>query len=260
MKNQLVAYLRRGARETEGTAKRSLLFPSRGGDMSFGPHNSQLVEALRAKVYTVWHMKSCRCSPSVNYKLQANSCSRGFSLVELMVAVALFAVVMLVSSSALIALIDANRKAQALQSVMNNLNVALDGMVRSIRMGSSYHCGPSGTITDPQDCLAGNTVLVFESVDGDPGDSTDQWVYQYDSATKRLYKSEQGGTSGTFYAVTAPEVQIDSLTYYVTGTASGDTTQPRVVIVIHGTAGAEKAKTRTSFNIQATATQRLLGL
>lgn len=228
--------------------------------MSFGSYSLHRIEALRAKVYTVWHMKSYGCSPSTCHMPHANRCSRGFSLVELMVAVALFAVVMLVSASALIALIDANRKAQALQSVMNNLNVALDGMVRSIRMGSSYHCGPSGVVTDPQDCLAGNAVLGFEPVDGDPGSSTDQWVYQYDADTKRLYKSEQGGANGTFYAVTAPEVQIDSLTYYVTGTASGDNIQPRVVIVIHGTAGAENTKTRTSFNIQATATQRLLGL
>ena len=74
-----------------------------------------------------------RQSNRLKRRLAADS---GFTLVEMIVAVALFAVVMLISVAALLALVDANRKAQALQSVMNNLNIALDGMVRSVRMGS----------------------------------------------------------------------------------------------------------------------------
>jgi len=50
------------------------------------------------------------------------------------------------------------------------------------------------------------------------------------------------------------------MSFYVVGTTAGDTTQPKVVITIKGTAGAAKAKTRSSFSIQATATQRLLDL
>src|SRR5882672_10508798 len=69
---------------------------------------------------------------------------RGFTLVEMIVAVALFAIVMLVCVGALLALVGANKKVHALQSVMNNLNVTLDGMVRQIRMGSNYD-GYSGT-------------------------------------------------------------------------------------------------------------------
>ena len=65
---------------------------------------------------------------------------RGFSLVEMIVAVTLFAVVMLVSVGALLSLVNATRKARALESVMNNLNVTLDSMVRSLRMGmGSYN-------------------------------------------------------------------------------------------------------------------------
>jgi len=67
--------------------------------------------------------------------------SHGFTLIEMIVAVGLFSIVMLVSISALLSLVDANRKAQALQSVMNNLNIAVDGMVREIREGSNYRCG-----------------------------------------------------------------------------------------------------------------------
>src|SRR3989338_1985894 len=87
----------------------------------------------------------------LNTEYGIRNTARGFTLVEMIVSVALFATVMLVSVGALLSLMGANRKAQALQSVMNNLNVALDGMVRSIRMGSNYHCG-AGTFSATQDC------------------------------------------------------------------------------------------------------------
>ncbi len=183
---------------------------------------------------------------------------RGFSLIEMMVAVALFSIVMIVSSTALLALVDASRKAQALQSVMNNLNTALDGMVRAMRMGATFHCGNIGDRTTPRDCVAGDTLIAFEPFGGDADVAGDQWIYWYDSTAKRLYKSEDGGTNG--YALTAPEIQIDDMKVYVVGTTVGDTIQPKVVLSVRGTAGVEKVKTRTTFNIQATAVQRVLDI
>ena len=86
----------------------------------------------------------------------------------MIVAVGLFSLVMLVSVGALLSLTGANRKAQALQSVMNNLNIALDGMVRSIRMGSDYHCGAGVFIGtgNLDDCSSnGGTRFVFKPFD-----------------------------------------------------------------------------------------------
>lgn len=191
----------------------------------------------------------------------AQSDSRGFTLVELIVSVGLFAIVMLVSVGALLALTGANRKAQALQSVMNNLNIALDGMVRSIRMGSNYHCGAGAFIGSGNldDCPNGNTVFVFKPFDGTPN----QWGYLFDTdgsycGQNRICKTVDGGTQ--YVALTSPEVTIDSMKFYVLGTTPGDTTQPKVVITVRGTAGAANMKTTTTFSIQATAVQRLLDL
>ncbi|TSC86139.1 MAG: hypothetical protein G01um10148_645 [Parcubacteria group bacterium Gr01-1014_8] len=184
--------------------------------------------------------------------------SPGFSLVEMVVSVGLFAIVMLVGLGALVSLIDANRKARALESVMNNLNIALDGMVRAIRMGSTYHCG-SGTQTIPQDCAdTPGTSFAFEPFGGSSSDVNDQWRYRYDAETKRIYKSENGG--GTEFPITAEEVSIEEMAFYVVGTTPGDTVQPKVVIVVKGIAGAAKVKTKTTYSIQATAAQRILDL
>ena len=200
---------------------------------------------------------------------------RGFTLIEMMVAVALFAVVMTISIGALLALVDANRKAQALQSVMNNLNVALDGMVRNIRMGINYHCDDivelnKTVLSTRANCVSGGELLAFEAFGNSLDDNTDQWVYWFEDG--RIWKSEDARDSAL--PLTAPEVVIDSFQVFVTGAEGslnqdGDTTQPKVVFSIQGTAGAEDSafsvvgtakKIRTTFNIQAVASQRLLDL
>ena len=203
-------------------------------------------------------IRSAFSLPATGYRLPAQ---RGFTLIEMIVAVALFAVVMLVSVGALLSLVGANRKAQALQSVMNNLNIALDGMVRSVRMGSEYHCG-TGVITVPQNC-EGETRLAFKPFCAENCDDLDRWVYAFDAdgsycGVGRLCKSENAGAN--YYAITAPEVTIESMKFYVIGTTRGDTVQPKVVIEVKGTAGAKTVKTTTSFSIQATAVQRILDL
>jgi prepilin-type N-terminal cleavage/methylation domain-containing protein len=190
--------------------------------------------------------------------------SRGFTLVELIVATALFSVVMLVSVGALLALVGANRKVQSLQSVMDNLNITLDGMERSIRMGSNFHCG-GGNLQLTQDCSStsdaatNHYAFAFEPYGNTVADQP--WVYSYDPVTKRLYKSENGAAP---IAITAPEVSIENLQFYVVGSDRGctvnpcDTVQPKVVIVVKGSAGADRAK--SSFHVQVTAVQRLLDL
>lgn len=96
--------------------------------------------------------------------------SRGFTLVEMLVAVAIFAIVMTMSVSALMDMVSATRKAQAIQSVMNNLNVALDGMVRNVRMGTRYHCGNPGdsasSLATVADCTSsGKNSLVLRHME-----------------------------------------------------------------------------------------------
>lgn len=175
----------------------------------------------------------------------------------MMVAVSLFAVVMLVSTGALLSLIDANRRAQGVQSVMNNLNVALDGMVRALRMGQRYEVD------------AGGHSLSFSPYGVDPDDVSLRWTYYFQETPDaqgemrgRLWKEYRPNGFGTAVDVplTAAEVDIDYVQFYKTEDVSGDTIQPRMFMVLRGQAGYEKAKTATTFNIQASATQRLLDL
>ncbi len=178
--------------------------------------------------------------------------SPGFTLVEMIVSVGLFAIVMVVSITALLALVDANRKARTLQSVVNNLNVALDGMVRSLRMGHTYRCDSTDPVTNgPNSCPDGGTLISFITHDGGVV------VYDWDNVAERLRVSRNGGTSSY---LTAPEVEITEMKFYVVGTTPGDEFQPKVVMVIKGVANTGISKTQTTFSIQSTAVQRVLDI
>ncbi len=193
---------------------------------------------------------------------------KGFTLIELMVSITIFSIVMLVSVGALLSIVDANRKAQSLKSVMNNLNFALESMSRNIRVGTNYHCKPydgiippsvPSNITDTRDCSGadGGVLFAFEGSTGNRSDGSDQIVYRLNGS--RLELSKDSGA--TFTAITAPEVQISNFRFYVIGSAPltvGNTIQPRVVMTIQGVAGENV--NQTTFNVQASVSQRLIDI
>lgn len=183
----------------------------------------------------------------------------GFTLVEMIVAIAVFSIVMTVSVGALLSMIDANRKAQSLKSVIDNLNFAVENMSRNMRVGTLYHCETSDILTSdistPQNCPSGGALLAFESHDGDPSDSSDQIVYRFRNSS--LERSLDGGA--TFLPITAPEVSISDFKFYLTGASAGDTVQPLVTITVHGTVGVND-RTRTDFNLQVSVSQRLIDI
>jgi prepilin-type N-terminal cleavage/methylation domain-containing protein len=190
----------------------------------------------------------------------------GFTLIEMLVSIALFAIVMVVCVGALLALVGANKKAQALESTMNNLNISIDDMVRNLREGSGYIAsGACSSNTDgvTSDCTGGGTEIAFTTFTGHA------WVYEYIQSGQPgcttlnktggcIMRSEDGGT---FSSLTAPEVSITSMEFYVVGTSPNDNTQPRAIITLQGNAGAaNNVKDSTTFHLQATAVQRALDL
>lgn len=192
-------------------------------------------------------------------RYHTTSSQKGFTLIEIMVSVALFAVVMTISVGALLSLVDANRKAQALNSIMNNLNFALENMSRNMRVGTTYHCSSTAlvpvNIDTPQDCSTGGVLVAFEKYNGDPSTLGDQVVYRFTGG--HIEKSSDGGAS--FISITASEVVIEDMAFYVVGTTQGDTAQPRIVMTLKGSAGIS-GRTITNFNLQTTISQRVLDL
>lgn len=188
----------------------------------------------------------------------------GFTLVEMLVATAIFSTVMLIGVGALLTMVDANRKALAINSVMNNLNLALESMSRNIRTGTSYRCGTNIVLNlSYKDCNQGGIFLAFEPSTEDTV-FTDTIIYQFNENNGEGWLERSIDAGNTFIRITAPEVEIENFKFYVVGSEplsgiNNDTKQPKVTITIGGTVNISE-RSKTTFNIQTTVSQRLLDL
>ncbi len=187
---------------------------------------------------------------------------RAFTLIEMMVAVSIFAIVMMIGVGALLSMVETNKRAQAIHQVMSSLSAAVEGMARSIRVGSTYHCEasispfpPANILDDPEDCDEnGGVLLAIESSDGDRTNPDDQVVFRLNGT--KLERSLDAGDS--WIDLTSPEVTIESFKLYVFGSTPGDGVQPRVLLTMRGTIDLPRGA--TTFHVQTTVAQRLIDL
>ena len=195
----------------------------------------------------------------------AKQTRRGFTLIEMMVAVSMFAIVMMIGVGALLSLVETNKRAQSIHQVMSSLSAALEGMSRSIRVGSTYHCETSispmpqsAVLAVTKDCGAstGGVMLAIEASSGDRTNQDDQVVFRLNET--KLERSLEGGAFDSWVDLTSPEVTIDQFNFYVIGSASGDGIQPRVVMSLQGTIDLPRGA--TTFHVQSTVVQRLIDL
>jgi prepilin-type N-terminal cleavage/methylation domain-containing protein len=180
----------------------------------------------------------------------------GFTLVELMVAIAVFSIVMVTAMSALLNVIDANNKARAIKSAINNVSMALESISKEMRMGSKYKCSINGGQTFNDECPDGGDAIKFVSPFSDDGGCS---YYKFDEANKTLLACEQSGVSegcedlNTPYSpITADDVDITGKFYVINNTAGN---QPKMILTLTGKAGS-KDDTRTEFSLQTTVSQR----
>jgi type II secretory pathway pseudopilin PulG len=183
----------------------------------------------------------------------------------MLVSVAIFSMVMVVALGALLSMSVATRKAESINSAINNLSAALDSMSRAVRIGSVYHCGSGGTATVTQDCTAAaEPYFSFLAFDGsqvtyclsNPSSNTCSTTPTCSTGSCSILRSINGGA---FSGLTAPEVHIKYLGFYVIGSTQGDSVQPKVNIRISGTVQVTATESST-FNIQTSVTQRIFDL
>lgn len=173
----------------------------------------------------------------------------GFTLVEVLVASAVFTVVMLAALGSLLISSNYAKKAKALRAAMDNVNYAMESMSRSLRTGSHYNC--SVGITFPtsglSDC-SGGSELAFTPAYHSSSDTKFYW-----NTLTTPYTLQKCTTSGCVN-MTSPEVNITHLRFVVRGTDNFDGIQPSVYILMKGqvTTNGEV----TDFALQTLASQR----
>jgi prepilin-type N-terminal cleavage/methylation domain-containing protein len=202
----------------------------------------------------------------------------GFTLVEMLVSLGLFAVVSTMSIGTLLVLIEVNGRAQAMQLVMTNFTFSIDAMTREIRTGYDWVCR-TNTNSAPEhegivsDCLngTGRLISVVETGNVTSGGALNTgrqrrityWLNPnyygpgHGAIMRRIF-------NGSIVPITGQDVIIDQFRITARGTSplsSGDVYQPTATIYIKGRSGfvANGATDNTKdFELQTTIVQRLL--
>ncbi len=174
--------------------------------------------------------------------------NRGFTLIEMIVSIGLFTIVLFISSSAFLAVINADRKSRATSIAMDNLNLSLEDMSRRIKTGDRYDCGASDAT---KNCSVVSVANQFN-------------FWGQDGVAVTYKKVGTGITrqigTGAALLVTAPEIEITNLQFVVLGADLGpssggtDVVQPYVIILVHG---KTKGAINSNFKIQTMVTQRV---
>jgi len=187
---------------------------------------------------------------------------RGFTLLEMIVSVGLFAIVMMVATGAYFTLIALDRQARATNEVVNNLSFAVDTMTRGIRTGTNYKCingthDSYGNATNG-DCTQfsytdtglGMTVTYYLEAGGTIGRCEGNGVCNDTTASKLTDPAITLSTSASSYG----------LVFYVRGVGSSspplNNQQPQVLFTIKGTMPGDSKGTLVPFVIEEDATQR----
>lgn len=197
----------------------------------------------------------------------------GFTLIELMVASSVFAIIMLILIGALLTTFGLAKNSRAMRLAMDNVNYAMESMTRSIRMGTNYTCVQSGSEINldgepgPQDCSNGGSFISFIPQGGtnhsrvgyqvtsfakDGVQSTENPEDQHSEFTLRRYDNTNSNTSGV--PIVSSSVNVEKLNFIVNGSDLNDGIQASVYIIMKGTVSVDGVP--IPFSLQTLASQR----
>ena len=204
---------------------------------------------------------------------------KGFTLVEMLVSVSLFSIVMMISTSTIFGIIAGNRKSQAINSVVNNLNFSIESMVRDIKTGYSYECGgytmpislislnnSSFTCTSPS--LPVTQIAFFSTLSGSPTPVEYKFVPRGGSNPGPGYILYTQANVAS-YPLTSPDIDVTNVKFYINNpgvvtatTPAAGIIQPSVFLVIdaESTDSGSNDKQITKYHIQTYISQRRLNI
>lgn len=211
----------------------------------------------------------------MRYNILKNK-DRGFTLLEMIVSLGIFSLVAVIAVGSLVRITGLNRRAQSLQSAMDNVSFALESMTRDMRYGSSYNCingnNWSGESTPADLCTNGSKGVIFASAKTKARTLPAQgscsllhayWFDEYAQNKWGIKKSEQATCGGNISLATAISI-MDEKNITITGIdfdvlkpgGSNPDKYSLATFTIEGYAGV-KNKEDTKFTIKTAVSQRI---
>jgi prepilin-type N-terminal cleavage/methylation domain-containing protein len=199
-----------------------------------------------------------------NIVLQIKNRREGFTLVEMLVSLAIFSIIVIAAVGSLYTVNQAAKRVSAMRTVLDNLDFATESMSRTIRTADGISCGtPSSSTLTPGsgvDCAFGSTadaeeITLNSTLGADIGSEID-YRWRMNGTNGEIQKcSVTNGNVDDCVAITAPQINITSAHFYVNGAADSDQLQPSVMIMIQGVANAG-GSSGEPFAVQTLVSQR----
>jgi prepilin-type N-terminal cleavage/methylation domain-containing protein len=188
---------------------------------------------------------------------------RGFTLIEMMVVLAIFSVVTVVIVDIFMMASRAQRRTLAIQRIQSDARYSMEAMAKEIKMDTIDYNFYGGTISDgPQDTLAlrdadDNSIIFKKSAENCPTGTINCLVVSLD-----------GGT--TWASITAKGINVEDLKFYIGPSKDpfrlvkiGEVytyetdNQPRVTIVLATKGVGGRAEEQQTVYLQTTVSNRI---
>jgi prepilin-type N-terminal cleavage/methylation domain-containing protein len=193
---------------------------------------------------------------------QNNKKDRGFTLVEILVAITVFTLVIAIAAGLFVHVLQSQRKALTYQEVFDQTSYVIEYMARGIRMAKKQR-----TATEPIACLT-TTGRNYELVGGNPhhlrfirwDHLTATFIcYEFRVKNNRLEVSRNRGDS--WILLTSPELRVLNFRFNIIGDGlETPALQPRITIVLEVKGREYGAGLRPKIYLQATVSQRDLDI
>jgi len=173
--------------------------------------------------------------------------NKGFTLVEMMVAVAILAIVVTVASTIFVLAIQAQRQSLAYQELLDQTSYVIEYMSRALRMAKKDITGI---------CTGTAKLNYATSIDAAGRQCLDFKNYKEEcqhfclEGTKIVEKK-----TGLVNDLTSPDLNVNSFTITLTGETQDDYLQPLVFIFLN-----IEGKEQTKIQIQTSISQRNLDI
>lgn len=154
--------------------------------------------------------------------------SRGFTLVEILITIAIFSIVVTAGINLLGSALQSQRKILLSQELLDNASYVLEYMSRTLRMAKKD--------------LAGNCISTGYNFQNPGGDSSKIRFLNYQQKCQEFFlendkikqkKSDNATASfGDSQPLTSKNLQVSTLVFEISGSSQEDSLQPKVTIVL----------------------------
>ncbi len=171
----------------------------------------------------------------------------GFTLVEVMIAMAIFTVIITIGMESVLSAMQQHRSSQNMRTVMDSLNFAMEDIARNIRLGTNIRCeslGDSDAFDSttlavlPENCPSGSNKIFFNDFQGNHLAYIITLGAPLGTGIGHQIVKQQGDDPAIAQIISPPGVVIDTLRsgFTVRGalTSPDDSGQPTVIIRLAG--------------------------